>query len=307
MIDGPELSVVVPTYRRPELLIECLQSLERQRIATDLFEVVVVDDGSGDATGEVLAAAARVMPNLTPIVQPVNRGPAAARNEGIRQARGSIVVFLDDDIAAAPDLLARHARFHADASDPNAGLLGIVQWHPRLDVTPFMRWLDASGLQFGYDTWLRDGPVEPPYAAFYTANLSMGRALLLDCGGFDERFPYPAYEDFELAYRLTQIGFRMEYDSNAVAFHTRAIDLATFRSRMAKVGESAELLRKAQPDFPLDDSWTARFRVRRRERLRLRARAPFAARSGKTDVLARHYGAEVTAGYDEGRRRAGVS
>ncbi len=247
------------------------------------------------------------MPNLTAIVQPQNKGPAAARNEGIRTARGAIVVFLDDDIVAAPDLLERHARFHAEARDPKAGLLGIVQWHPRLEVTPFMRWLDASGLQFGYDTWLRDGPVDPPYAAFYTANLSVGRALLLESGGFDERFPYPAYEDFELAYRLTQAGFHMAYDSTAVAFHTRAIDLATFKSRMAKVGESAELLRKAQPEFPLDDGWTAGYRVRRRDQLKLRLRAPFAARAGRTDVLGQHYGAEVAAGYDAGRRRARVS
>ncbi|MDQ1704176.1 MAG: hypothetical protein QOF18_542 [Frankiaceae bacterium] len=292
----PELSVVVPTYRRPDLLRQCLDALAAQDVERSRFEVVVVDDGSQDDTTAVLAAASDVV-GLT---QPANAGPAAARNRGIEASRGRLVLFLDDDIAAAPDLVSTHLALHAAAGgDPQLGVLGRVDWHPSLTVTPFMHWLDRSGLQFAYETWLREGPIDPPYAAFYTANLSMPRSLLVDAGGFDERFPYAAFEDIELAYRLTARGFRMDYRPAAQAFHTRAMAPADFTMRMERVGESAELLRAAAPDFPLDDAELARRVTSRWTRWRL----ALAARSGADLARRRHYWAQVGAAYERGRQR----
>jgi hypothetical protein len=172
-----------------------------------------------------------------------------------------------------PTLLTTHVALHDAAADPLLCVLGRVDWHPDLTVTPFMHWLDASGLQFAYETWLRAGPVDPPYAAFYTANLSLRRELLLRVGGFDERFPFPAYEDMELAFRLAQLGLRMEYRPEALAWHARDIDLATFRRRMQMVATSAALLGRAAPDFPLDDSDLRSRDRRRRDRWRLAVRA----------------------------------
>lgn len=295
-----QLSVVIPTYRRPELLRRCLDALVEQDLAAERFEVVVVDDGSGDATSEVLAGTDG---NVTALTQPANAGPAAARNRGIRAASGELVLFLDDDVVAAPDLLSTHLALHDAASDPTLGILGRVDWHPSIESTPFMRWLDRSGLQFAYDTWLREGPVDPPYAAFYTANLSVHRELLVAAGGFDERFPYAAFEDMELAFRLTKRGFRMDYRPQARAFHTRAMALPDFSARMAKVGESAELMRRAAPEFPLDDSELRGQDVGKLELLRRRV----GARSGTDAALARYYWAAVGRAYAAGRRRANTS
>jgi glycosyltransferase involved in cell wall biosynthesis len=293
----PAISVVIPTYRRPALLRRCLQSLADQDLAADEFEVVVVDDGSGDQTTDVLATAT---PNVRGLAQPRNAGPAAARNRGFDAARGDIVLFLDDDIAAAPDLLATHLRLHGESNDDRLGILGRVDWDPSLEVTPFMHWLDRSGLQFGYDTWLKEGPVEPPYAAFYTCNVSLPRALLVASGGFDERFPYAAYEDMELAFRLTAQGFHLDYRPAAQAFHTRAMELRGFCARMDRVGESAELMRRAAPEFPLDDSHIRRRVTDRRTRWKHRLAASLRA----TDrTRGRYYWAEVAAAYERGRKR----
>lgn len=300
----PLISVVVPTYRRPDLLRRCLAALAGQTVPPEQVEVVVVDDGSGDATTQVLADASRRMPNLVAVRQPTNRGPAAARNRGVRIARAPLVLFFDDDVVAEPGTVATHLELHAAMSDRSTGILGRVEWHPDLRVTPFMRWLDASGLQFAFDTWLRPGPVEPPYAAFYTANLSLSRDLLDEVGGFDERFPHAAYEDMELAWRLADAGFSMRYHPEARVFHARAIDLETFRSRMRKVGESAELLRALQPDFPVDDAQIRGERTRRREQWLLRAVARVAGLLRRDDLLARHYRAEVAAAYAAGRQEA---
>lgn len=297
------ISVVIPTYRRPELLTRCLDSLSRQQVDGE-FEIVVVDDGSGDETSAVLDHWSDQLTALRAFEQPENRGPAAARNRGFREARGELILFLDDDIVAPPDLVQRHLDTHAERNDPSLGILGRVEWEPGLRVTPFMRWLDRSGLQFAYDTWLVAGPVDPPYAAFYTCNLSLSRSLLVESGGFDERFPYPAYEDMELAWRLSQEGFRLEYVPEALAFHSRAIDLPTFADRMGKVAESAEILTRVQPDFPVEHGDAEKGWVRRRERWRLRLLAPFARLFGREDVLARHHRAAIAAAYREGRRRA---
>ena len=298
-----DLSVLVPTFDRPGLLRSCLASLAAQDVPADRFEVVVVDDASGPDVGLEIARAKATMRNLVALRLDENAGPAAARNRAVDASSGALLLFLDDDIVAPPDLVARHLHHHADADD-HVAVLGKVTWHPDLAVTPFMRWLDRSGLQFAYETWLRDGPVDPPYAAFYTANLSMRRALFVAGGGFDERFPYPAYEDMEFAWRLTGEGLRLEYHADTVAFHRRAITLPEFCARMTRVGESATLLARVQPDFPVDDTLPLAGRRGRKRRLALEVGSRLLPRAAWRDE---RYGAAVAAAYLEGRTRAAVA
>jgi GT2 family glycosyltransferase len=166
-----------------------------------------------------------------------------------------------------------------------------------------MRWVDRSGLQFGYETWIREGPIDPAYGAFYACNLSASRAMIQEAGGFDERFPYPAYEDMELAWRMTERGFRLHHSPRALAYHARPIDLPTFRDRVAKVGESAVLLRAVQPEFPLDERVPEAWLQPPLRRLWLRVTAPIARLAGRYPRLERMYRAEISAAYLEGRRR----
>jgi GT2 family glycosyltransferase len=292
----PRLSVVVPTYQRSALLDRCLTALAGSDLCE--YEVVAVDDGSTDNTAQVLRRHVGRLP-LTALAQPRNAGPAAARNRGVAAARAPLILFVDDDIVVTSTLLRRHLELHDASSDPLLCVLGRVDWHPDLTVTPFMRWLDRSGLQFAYDTWLREGQVDPPYAAFYTANLSVNRELLVEAGGFDERFPFPAYEDMELAYRLTQRGLKMHYRPAALAWHARAIDLAAFRRRTAMVATSAALLRDTSPHFPLDDRGLLAQDRRRRDRWRTAARASLLRREADRSE---HYWAQVAHAYARASR-----
>jgi glycosyltransferase involved in cell wall biosynthesis len=296
----PRVSVIVPTFERTELLRSCILSFDSQEDPPG-FDVVVVDDGSGDDTPAVLAELAADRPWLQWASQPANRGPAAARNRAVSLAQGELLLFVDDDIVASPSLLRHHDQLHKQAGDDQLAILGRVDWHPSLEITPFMRWLDRSGLQFAYDTWLREGPVEAPASAFYTANLSMSRQLILDAGGFDERFPYPAYEDLELAQRLTTQGLRMHYRPAALAYHRRAIDLPTFIQRMVRVGESAVLMRAISPEFAIDDHELVSRRGTRGRLRRIRAKA--AIRRNQASRSA-YYWAVIASAYDLGRRRA---
>ena len=123
----PEVSVVIPTHNRLEVLAEVLQALEFQ-YAAPAFEVVVVDDGSTDCTGDWLRSRTFQMP-LRAIVQE-NHGPAAARNTGIAAASGRWLAFLGDDTVPSPGWLAAHRTAHRQrGGELHAGKIG-EGFHP---------------------------------------------------------------------------------------------------------------------------------------------------------------------------------
>jgi len=108
----PRVSVVIPTYQRCASLKRALEALTAQTMRPTDFEVVVSVDGSTDGTRDMLAefeAPYRVVTHWQP-----NRGRAAACNAGIHQARGALIVLLDDDMQPAPEFLQAHASAHND-------------------------------------------------------------------------------------------------------------------------------------------------------------------------------------------------
>ncbi|MEW6755621.1 MAG: glycosyltransferase [Candidatus Latescibacterota bacterium] len=117
-------SVVVPTCNQADRLRLVLCGLEGQTLPAGDFEVVVVDDGSTDHTVGVLAASG--LTNLRVLRCPVNRGRSHARNLGLEEARGDLVVFLDGDALPAPDLLESYCRAHALTN--GRGVLCGFQW-----------------------------------------------------------------------------------------------------------------------------------------------------------------------------------
>ena len=104
-------TIVVRSKDEASRLRLALASLTRQ---TAPAEVVVVNDGSSDATAQVLADAARAMP-VTVVAHATARGRSAAANAGARAARGDILLFLDGDMLAAPEWVERHLAVHAAA------------------------------------------------------------------------------------------------------------------------------------------------------------------------------------------------
>ncbi|HVT20085.1 MAG TPA: glycosyltransferase [Mycobacteriales bacterium] len=299
----PHLTVVVPTYRRPQLLRLCLESLQKQTAADGEFEVVVVDDASGPDTVAVLEALEARMPNLKWASQPGNRGPAAARNRAVSMAEGDLLLFIDDDIVASPTLVERHLAAHAEERG-SVGVVGHVAWLPSLPVTDFMEWLEAGTLQFAFSS-MKAGIQADPTNGFYTCNLSLRRADYLAVGGFDERFPYPAYEDTELAVRLyEQCGFRLDYHPDALAWHSRAVTLAEFCARMTKVGESAVIFEQVRPNTRVVVDDLAYYRHGAPTRVAVAALHRFVPRVFGRDLRGSYYLSRVSAAYQKGLRRA---
>jgi glycosyltransferase involved in cell wall biosynthesis len=208
----PRVSVVIPTHNRSERLKRVLAALECQTYGLDNFEVIVVSDGSSDGTDEYLRTLTTRL-HLQAVTQP-NQGVAVARNNGVRHATGEIVLFIDDDVVPAPELIAEHMRMHT-AHAGEVIVLGPMLTPPDFPMSRWVRWEQAM-LTKQYNA-MRIGKYPPTARQFYTGNTSLARNHLLESGGFDENFRRA--EDVELAYRLADRGLQFVFNPDAVGFH----------------------------------------------------------------------------------------
>lgn len=204
-------SVVVATYNRKELLRKCLAAIADQTLPA--YEVIVVDDASTDGTGQMVQ---REFPTVLCARQNTNRGPAAARNRGIAVASGDVVAFTDDDCLVPREWLARLADGFARHPEV-VGVSGYQQAPAALRTTNSVaraeyimrqrRWGRCANTE-------QVGGEEIP--GFGTNNAAYRREVLLEMGGFDERFPVAAGEDADLKRRVAQQGYKLLYIPLAV-------------------------------------------------------------------------------------------
>ena len=237
---SPVISVIIPTFNRSEILEKCLLALHHQSIERDRYEVIVVDDGSTDQTEKVVHATRSVFSGIR-YLKKDNRGPAAARNLGIRNSKGEILLFIGDDVIASPDLVREHVRWHKENYPrDHIAILGFVTWSPEIKVTPFMKWLEHGGPQFGYYRFVHGQDVPP--GDLYTANVSYKKSFLLRHSLFDEDFSYAAFEDSELGLRLSKKGLIGIFNKKAFAYHHHPMTFSSYCRRMENVGAASLLL-----------------------------------------------------------------
>ncbi|HEV2790815.1 MAG TPA: glycosyltransferase [Solirubrobacterales bacterium] len=210
--ERPRISVVVPTRERPQLLRRCLAALEAQSVSV---EIVVVEDADG-------------------------RGPAWARNEGVRRSRGEIVCFTDDDCEPTPTWAETLATpILAGQARATSGPVTMGD-----EATPADRAWEAivSYLQQQAST---PGTASPGFAA--TANLACTRSLMEELP-FDESFPAAAGEDRDWAERATGRGARPLLVPEAVAVHTTGSDWRAFLRQQYRYGRGAVRYRSTDPE-----------------------------------------------------------
>jgi GT2 family glycosyltransferase len=246
---APGASFIIPTYNRLEALKLCLARLEAQSCKD--FEVIVVDDGSTDGTAEWVAQYLAATPLRLRVLRQANSGPAKARNAAIAVARAPLAIMIGDDILCTPGFAAEHMRFHREHPEPRFAALGLTRWSEALQtVTPFMRWMDASGAQFAYGDLLRG--VRPEWRHFYTSNLSV-KTELLRAYPFDERFTQGWWmmEDMELGYRL-QVREKLQLTllPEALAEHVHPTDFRKACRRAQGTGRSLRVFDALWPDRP---------------------------------------------------------
>ena len=225
-----KLSVVIPSRDKQALLARTLAALRGQQPGTDAWEIVVVDDGSVDGTGEMLAELAVTEPRLRVVSPPRNVGRAAARNLGWRHAKGRWILFLDDDILAPPGLLRAH--LEVLEADPNHGTIGPAVTDPAIADAPHFRYLDTRGV-----AKLAPGPAPGKY--FVTQNAAVAREALVRVGGFDEEFSAYGFEDMDLGFRLEDAGVRFRVLPAPVPWHIHHHTLAEYLEKKRTCGRSS--------------------------------------------------------------------
>lgn len=241
------ISVIMPCYNRDFDLLRVLQAYDQQT-TNSLFEVIAIDDASSDKTFEILNAYRPQNYTLKVFRQEKNQGPAAARNRGIQAASAPLLLFVGDDILPSPDFIALHLAAHQNA-DEHTAILGRTVWPVDITLNSLMTYIDGIGAQqFSY-YYLRDGQ-EYDFRHFYTSNVSIKTSFLKSLPvWFDTDFVYAAFEDAELAYRLSLRGLKIIYHAEIVAHHYHYHTLWTFTRRQFLAGQMACVLVRKHPEL----------------------------------------------------------
>jgi len=247
----PRITAILTTFNRAALLPRVLGALASQTLPREAFELIVVDDGSTDRTPDEVAERGGNLPLR--YERQENRGLAAAKNRGIELARAPIVVFLDDDDVAAPDLLERHLLRHERHPEPELAVLGYTDLAPEVAAAPLMRYVTEVGCQLFCYPRLRHGEVYD-YTHFWGGRSSAKTAPLRASGGFDPMFRFGC-EDIELGYRLKTDGLRVVHDRTARSTMIRTLSLEDLCRRSERQGESNWRFFRKHPTGEIRD-WT---------------------------------------------------
>ena len=224
------VTVVIPYFEAPEALALTLAGLERQTYPRELFDVIVVDDGSSEPLRLDESAPLRVK-----VIHQPDRGfgAARARNNGAKAASGDILLFLDCDMVPEAGWLEAHARWHHAASDVLT--LGFRK-HVEVDgITPEAVLARAGSLAELFagrpaeePQWIEDRMArtdlltsgdENIFRAVTSGNLGVSGDFFAAAGGFDESFNQWGAEDQEFGYRAFALGAVLAPDRDALCWH----------------------------------------------------------------------------------------
>jgi GT2 family glycosyltransferase len=213
-------SVIIPTFKRPDLLRKLLSSLAAQTTRCS-FEVIAVNDAPDDDLSSMELEFSDISVKILNLEG--EHGRSVARNTGVRNSTGEVLIFLDDDMTVVENFIASHMEMH---SDPKAAVVGNIFSDPRYASDPLARYIERQGAK------KRRGQELPP-RVFRTGNASVSREMFTKAGMFDETLKTYG-EDLDLAMRLSYHGAHFVYAEGAISYHHYVPDIDDF---MAKIHE----------------------------------------------------------------------
>ncbi len=234
------VSIIIPTFNGSLRIGNCLDALLPQAIEVDA-EIIVVDDGSSDNTCDVVRRYASVR-----LISQVNSGPAAARNRGVLEAKGRIVLFTDDDCVPTTGWLSAMLK---PFEDPTViGVKGAYRTRQKALVARFV--------QVDYEDRYRLMADLPEIDFVDTYSAAFRRDRFLELNGYDATFPVACAEDIELSYRMSERGWKMVFDPTAIVYHTHPARLGAYLRKKYKFAFWRMLALRKNPKKTLKDSHT---------------------------------------------------
>ena len=189
------------TFNRATLLERVLEACFEQTVPGDAYEVVLVNDGSRDATPDVIERARQRASCAFTVVNQPNSGLAKGRNAGIARATGERIIFIDDDVLPLPNFVEEHVRSHE--AHPLAIVRGAAINVEDFDDLPPPVW-SIGNYSGNY---------------FWTTNVSVPLATIRAIGGFNEEFAEYGWEDIDVGLRLRFGGVKAVFNKRALVYH----------------------------------------------------------------------------------------
>lgn len=234
-----ELSVIIPTYNRVNLLKKVLRSINKQSYDLKRVEVLVLDDFSlVNPKSEIIGL--KLKYKLRFFRMKKHMGQGKLRNAGIKLSQGKYILFMGDDIFPKTNLFKEHMKLHHKY--PKIAVLGRVYWEKKLK-NEFMDFIE--NIQFHYQTIKNNQDVK---LHFYTSNISLEKSWFKK-ELFSREFKNYGLEDLELGYRLEKKGLRTIYNPRAIVHHHHRYNFEQFCKRMKNTGKSAVIFSKLHPEL----------------------------------------------------------
>jgi glycosyltransferase involved in cell wall biosynthesis len=236
-----DVSVVIPTFNREELLRKTVLEYANQDVGSFTYECIFVINGSTDGSEAVLKDASERWPGrIRYLNNPPSGSPAAPRNAGIRAAKGNVVIVVDDDVIPDRRFIFHHAEFHREHPEANIAAVGELTI-PRDSLEDpesfFHEFID-------YDSFREKAKLH--FLDFWTCNVSVKRQFMLDHGMFDESLLY--FEDGLCGYRLACSGMELCFVPQARGEHVHHMNLNTVAAKGLLIGRCLYQFEQLVPD-----------------------------------------------------------
>lgn len=240
-----KISLIIPTYNRPEKLRDTLNAIARQTMSPS--EIIVVDDGSSSENSEKAKSICSDFGSPCRIIIQKNSGASAALNNGIRNSTGELILIIDDDIILEPEAIIKHADFQSrrgacilsgDAhTDPERAETDVEQYKIHMENEWLKKRPDTQKLlRVNYDNFI-----------VTTANTSFTREIFERIGGFDESLRDGYDVDFGI--RALVLNIPVWFDRSIRSIHNDRITLRYYAKRQSLYNESKKTILKKQPEL----------------------------------------------------------
>ena len=240
MDNNPLYSVIIPAYNSESTIAGCVDSLSKQSLSSDYYEIIVVDDGSVDSTGRL------AQEHKARVIKQGHYGPAQARNTGIRESRGEILVFIDSDCVADSQFMEKICSRFKDKNI--VGVQGAYKTRQRGIIARFVQ----LEIEQRYEMMRKLKSIDfiGSYAAAYR------KEVFLRAGYFDTCFHSASGEDADFSFRLSRLKDGLIFEKDAIVYHKHPQTLALYLKQKFLRAYWCVLLYSRNRDKIIKDAYT---------------------------------------------------